>query len=220
MRGVVWALQGEWDHAAADTTESAELAGKIGNTYIAAYSTMAKGFALCMSGASEPGKTLMSEGLSRATEGGGEGMPVVISWHAEATAMVASNAIAREIIADASASAEKTGQKVGRPSLHRARAFVAAKEPQPDWDQVDAHMRKGIQLAQGSGARPDLAISHFRYAELLHQKDSLEQAREQLEKASALFREMGMTWWLEQAETLRGRLEAGRPFAGFAPYTT
>ena len=29
---------------------------------------------------------------------------------------------------------------------------------------------------------------------------------------------MEMTWWCEQAEGLRGRIEAGEPFRGFAPY--
>ena len=34
----------------------------------------------------------------------------------------------------------------------------------------------------------------------------------------ALFREMGMEWWMEQAEGLRGRIERGEEFKWFAPY--
>ncbi len=29
---------------------------------------------------------------------------------------------------------------------------------------------------------------------------------------------MKMTWWLGQAEALRGRIERGEPFKWFAPY--
>ena len=58
------------------------------------------------------------------------------------------------------------------------------------------------------GARPDRAITHYRYAELLHEKGDPEQAREQFAKATALFRDMEMTWWLEQVEELGKRLGA------------
>ena len=42
--------------------------------------------------------------------------------------------------------------------------------------------------------------------------------RTQLDQAEALFRDMGMDWWTEQAEGLRGRIDRGEPFRGFAPY--
>ena len=46
----------------------------------------------------------------------------------------------------------------------------------------------------------------------------LDAAREQLDQAEALFRDMGMDWWTEQAESLRGRIESGKAFVWFAPY--
>ncbi len=205
MRSVVWALRGEWDYALADANQSAQLAAEIGNTFIAAYATSAKGFYLFMSGDPEAGKTLMLAGLSRATEGGSQGMPIIIAWHAEAMAMRVPMADARAIIANASDSAERNGLYVGRPTLDRARAIVAARETPPDWDKVDAHMQAAIQFTLERGARPDLAITHYRYAELLAKKGDLDQAREQLDQAIDLFREMEMTWWLEQAERLATR---------------
>ena len=57
--------------------------------------------------------------------------------------------------------------------------------------------------------RPDLAVTHFRYVELLqHTGDQIE-AHEQLDQASSLFREMEMTGWLEQAEELGKTLSVG-----------
>ena len=35
---------------------------------------------------------------------------------------------------------------------------------------------------------------------------------------TALFHDMGMDWWTEQAEGLRGRLDNGQEFVWFAPY--
>ncbi|MCH8844932.1 MAG: hypothetical protein IID61_18390 [SAR324 cluster bacterium] len=39
-----------------------------------------------------------------------------------------------------------------------------------------------------------------------------------MEQAEALFRDMDMTWWSEQAEGLRGRIDRGEMFKWFAPY--
>ena len=65
------------------------------------------------------------------------------------------------------------------------------------------------ELAEERGARPELAISHFRYAELFRKKGDHDAAREQLDQATALFRDMEMTWWLEQAEELGKTLAVG-----------
>ncbi len=46
----------------------------------------------------------------------------------------------------------------------------------------------------------------------------MDAAREQLDAAEALFRNMGMDWWTEQAEGLRGRIDRGEPFRWFAPF--
>ena len=69
-------------------------------------------------------------------------------------------------------------------------------------------MGEGLRLAKERGALPDLAITHLRYAELLQQKGDLERAWEQLDKATELFRDMEMTWWLEQAGKLRDAVAA------------
>ena len=66
--------------------------------------------------------------------------------------------------------------------------------------------------------RSDGPVPHFRYAECLHKKGDLDAAREQLDQAEALFRDMGMDWWTEQAEGLRGRIDRGESFKWFAPY--
>ena len=69
-------------------------------------------------------------------------------------------------------------------------------------------MLESLGLAKERGARPDLAITHFRYAELLHKKGDRADALEQHHQATALFRDMEMTWWLEQADALGKSLGA------------
>ncbi len=65
---------------------------------------------------------------------------------------------------------------------------------------------------------PDLAIAHFRQAEILHQQDDQTGAMECVALAEPQFTQMDMTWWTEQAVALRGRIGRGEPFRGFAPH--
>ena len=57
---------------------------------------------------------------------------------------------------------------------------------------MQLQMAEGARLAGERGERPYAALTHFRYAECLHKKGDLDAAREQLDQAEALFRDMGM----------------------------
>ena len=81
-----------------------------------------------------------------------------------------------------------------------------------------ASMEKAVRIAGEQCLIPQLSWTHFRFAELLHKKGDLDAAREQLDQAETLFGDMEMTWWSEQAEGLRGRLDRGEQFKWFAPY--
>jgi hypothetical protein len=48
--------------------------------------------------------------------------------------------------------------------------------------------------------RPLTAHTHFGLAKLYRQTSKRDQAREHLTTASTMYREMGMQFWLEQAE--------------------
>ena len=95
---------------------------------------------------------------------------------------------------------------------------MAAHQKRPDWPMAEAHAESALQLAETLHLRPDLAVGRQDYARLLAEKGDLDAAREQLDQAEALFREIGMDWWTEQAEGLRGRIDRGESFKWFAPY--
>ena len=91
-------------------------------------------------------------------------------------------------------------------------------EAKPDWTGAIESIDAAFAMGKSAQASPDLALTHFRYAECLHKIGDLDAAREQLHQAKALFRDMEMTWWLEHADALRQRIESGQPFVWFAPY--
>ena len=83
------------------------------------------------------------------------------------------------------------------------------------------------QAMQSTGTKRKLAAilaaDAVGYSRLMGDDDEatvegISAAREQLDQADALFRDMGMDWWTEQAEGRRGRIDSGQDFVWFAPY--
>ncbi len=77
---------------------------------------------------------------------------------------------------------------------------VAARRDPPDVQAAQAHYQDAIGLADELGMRPLVAHCHLGLGKLYRRLGRLEQAREHLTTATTMYRDMGMTYWLEQAE--------------------
>jgi tetratricopeptide (TPR) repeat protein len=64
----------------------------------------------------------------------------------------------------------------------------------------EAHYRKALALAEELGMRPLVAHCHLGLGKLYRRTGTGDQAREHLTIATAMYREMGMPYWLEKAE--------------------
>ena len=69
-----------------------------------------------------------------------------------------------------------------------------------DAERGDAHYRQALALAEARGMRPLVAHCHLGLGKLYQRTGKREQAQEQLTTVTTLYREMGMTYWLERAE--------------------
>ena len=67
-------------------------------------------------------------------------------------------------------------------------------------DLADEHYRQALALATELGMRPLVAHCHLGLCKFYKRTGKREQAQEHLTSAATMFREMGMTYWLEQAE--------------------
>ncbi len=67
-------------------------------------------------------------------------------------------------------------------------------------ENAATHYREALALAEPRGMRPLVAHCHLGLAKLYRRAGKREQAHEHLTIATAMYREMGMTYWLEQAE--------------------
>jgi class 3 adenylate cyclase/tetratricopeptide (TPR) repeat protein len=69
-----------------------------------------------------------------------------------------------------------------------------------DVEKADSSFRDALRLAEDLGMRPLVAHCHLGLGKLYRRTDKREQARERLATATTMYREMGMTYWLEKAE--------------------
>ena len=191
---------GDWRAAIKYGAKAIDIARSIGDVFTAGLGMSFKGYGTFMSGERQEGIELMQAGC-QTVEATGSHMvlSLVYACLAEIHALADDPAMACSF-ADKSLQLGHHGEKEGEVIAYRALALAAAKQSPPAWDEVDAHMRQSIRLAEETGARPGLGVSNFRYSDLLREKGDLARASEHLRNAAGLFREMGMAWWLEQAE--------------------
>jgi class 3 adenylate cyclase/tetratricopeptide (TPR) repeat protein len=80
----------------------------------------------------------------------------------------------------------------------RLSAEIAASERSSA--RAEADYERAMALASAIGMRPLMAHCHFGLANLCRRTDKADRAREHLATATAMYREMGMTYWLQLAE--------------------
>jgi uncharacterized protein HemY len=66
--------------------------------------------------------------------------------------------------------------------------------------KAEVHYRNARTLGDELGMRPLVAHCHLGLGKLYRRTDKREQAREHLAAATTMYRDMGMTYWLEKAE--------------------
>ena len=76
---------------------------------------------------------------------------------------------------------------------------IAARDAS-NLDQAEDQYRRALVLAEALGMRPLVAHCHLGLGKLHRRTGKREQAQEDLTTATTMYREMGMTYWLEQAE--------------------
>ncbi len=64
-----------------------------------------------------------------------------------------------------------------------------------------AHYRQALALAEPRGMRPLVAHCHLGLGKLYQRIGKREQAREHLATATTMYRDMGITYWQEKAES-------------------
>jgi tetratricopeptide (TPR) repeat protein len=80
---------------------------------------------------------------------------------------------------------------------------IATHPERFDADNGEAHYRQALALAEPRGMRPLVAHCHLGLGRLYRSTGQREKSQEHLTTATTTYREMGMPYWLEQAEAVR-----------------
>ena len=121
-------------------------------------------------------------------------------------------AAARDLAARALALARECGARGHQAWALRLVAEIAARHEPPDVDEVEeAHYREAQGLAEELGMRPLQAHCHLGLGKLCRRVGRLEEARAELSTALSMLREMGMTFWLPEAEAELKKADTSLP---------
>lgn len=208
----------EWARASESARRGCDIARHYDDPWPAAWGLITDGYARFMAGQHRDGHAILRQGISELET---RGLLYTISWAYALLAEV--SLILNEIesgmkFSEASRDSLRDGDRIAEPMTYRALAMAAALNEPTEWSNVVAHFQNALVIATDAGRLPQVALSHFRYAEYLHKTGDLAAALEQLSKAEKLFIEMSTTWWREQTAGLRARIEGSKPFVWFAPY--
>jgi tetratricopeptide (TPR) repeat protein len=94
-----------------------------------------------------------------------------------------------------------SAQPAFAPHILHLLADVASHPDRLDAEAAEAGYRRALALAEARGMRPLVAHCHLGLGVLARRTSAAARAREHLETAAAMYREMGMVSWLRHAET-------------------
>ncbi len=77
---------------------------------------------------------------------------------------------------------------------------IASQRERPEFDHAEGHYREAMRLGVALGMRPLQAHCHLGLGKLYRRTGKRDQAQEHLTTATAMYREMGMRFWLAQSE--------------------
>jgi tetratricopeptide (TPR) repeat protein len=98
------------------------------------------------------------------------------------------------------AAAQERGERGVEARVLRLLGDIAAHPDRVEFDAAEAHYRRALALADELGMRPLVAHCHLGLGKLYRRTGERAEAQEHLTNAATMYREMGMTYWLEKAE--------------------
>src|SRR5262245_23693586 len=127
-----------------------------------------------------------------------------MTWLAEAYLAICQHDDARQIVGRAFALARERHQRGVQAICRRLEAEVTIRIEPVEPGAAERDYGKALALGTELGMRPLLAHCHLGLGKLYRRIGTRESAREHLTTATSMYREMGMSFWLEKAEAEQG----------------
>jgi hypothetical protein len=165
------------------------------------------GWVQALSGSTEDGLQLLEEG-----DVGARSVGFMVSVLFLKSLLVEAQVIARQVeraercARDALALVRHHHTRGSEAMRRQLLGQIAADRSSPDFGEAEEHYRAALGLASQLSMRPLIAHCHLGLGKLYRRTDKREWAREHLATAMAMYRDIGMTYWLEKAEAERTEL--------------
>jgi tetratricopeptide (TPR) repeat protein len=114
---------------------------------------------------------------------------------------------ARDAATHALTRARQQGERGHEAEALRLLGEVAVGTGPAESGNADLHLRAALARADELGMRPLVAHCHLSLGKLYRRTGKREQAQEHLTTATTIYRDMGMTYWLEKAEAEMAEFE-------------
>jgi tetratricopeptide (TPR) repeat protein len=206
--GLAWVhgQKGEISTAISLLERGVQLAERVG---IPGWSTgmmFRLGYAYALTGRLDEGIPLMVTSLDRlvATRGGHARFAACLG---AVYLLLGQTEDARRLASEALDIAQHRGERGYEASALHVRGEIAARGDPSDVEAATHLYRAATALATELGMRPLVAHCHLGLGKLYRRMGKREQAQEHLTTATMMYREMGMTYWLEHAEAELAELE-------------
>jgi tetratricopeptide (TPR) repeat protein len=209
FRAIARGARGEWASALRDLDDARRLAEGVGDLFRLYVVKLWEGWIHTMSGDPSRGRVVFEEAIGLADKVGTKFLlGRCQAWLAACLLELGDLEGVESSCRAALSNAEQTGDRSAPALARRALAELVARRDPPDPTEVDDSMQAAIWIQEDIGERSELARTYASYAAVLRARGDRVRAGEFLEKATTLFREMGMTWDLERAERESGALPA------------
>ena len=203
--GLVSLRRGDLDRATSALAQGWEIGRVWGIVSLFLTCGAALGYARALLGHHAEARRLIDEAeASRASRALPWGQSLRDGWYAEAHLLADRVDEARGLAQDALRLAEAHEEIGCRAWVLRLLGDIAARGGPPGVEEAGAHFRQALTLAGSLGMRPLVAHCYLGLGTLYRQTGDAAKAEEQLTTAATMYREMGMTFWLEKAGRLRG----------------
>jgi tetratricopeptide (TPR) repeat protein len=165
--------------------------------------TMRLGLVYAQAGRFAEGIALGEEGVAHSEAiQGFTGHPARLAGLAQSYLLAGRSAEAEKTAHNGLALGREQGQPAGEAECLRVLGMIATAFPPAETALAEAYFTQARELAASLEMRPLVAHCHFDVAKLYRTVARHAQARQHLARATTMYREMDMVFWLEEAEEM------------------
>jgi class 3 adenylate cyclase/tetratricopeptide (TPR) repeat protein len=196
-----YAIQGNYEEALRLTERVAAVSTTAGLGIWTTFVAWGRGHLYTRLGRPEDGVLLLRQAFTtREARGLRCWNPLIAVQLGEAYASAGRREEAAEAAARALALARDRSERGHEAYAVHLLGRLAARRDPPEVEMAEGHYGEALALADGLGMRPLVAHCHLGLGKLYWRTGKREKAQEHLTTATTMYREMGMTYWLEKAE--------------------